>query len=92
MAQFAFGGTKHKGQDGENHIYGPSEFVLVTRYHEGDKIEEAGMGEKCSSILKVRNALKILSRKPEGNRPLGRSRFKCDDNNKKIKLKYTRLN
>jgi hypothetical protein len=33
-----------------------------------------------SHIEKTRNAYKILVRKPEGKRPLGRSKHRCEDN------------
>jgi hypothetical protein len=38
------------------------------------------MGGACSAHWEIRNAYKILVRKPEGKRPLGRPRRRCEDN------------
>jgi hypothetical protein len=38
------------------------------------------MGRACSSNGENRNAYRILVGKPEGKRPLGRHRRRCEDN------------
>jgi hypothetical protein len=38
------------------------------------------MGRECSTHGEKQNAYRILSGKPEGKRPLGRSRSRCEDN------------
>jgi hypothetical protein len=43
-------------------------------------IVKDGMGRACSMHGKVSNAYKILVRKPEGKRPLGRPRSRWKDN------------
>jgi hypothetical protein len=42
-------------------------------------IKENEMGRACSANCK-RNTFRILAGKPEGKRPMGRSRQKCVDN------------
>jgi hypothetical protein len=43
-------------------------------------VKEDEMGRKCSKHGEKRNAYEILIGKPEGKRPLGKSRQKWEDN------------
>jgi hypothetical protein len=45
-----------------------------------DQAKEDEMGRACSTNLETRSAYRILVRKPEGKRPLGRPRHRCVDN------------
>jgi len=45
-----------------------------------DHIEMNEMGGTCSSYGKSRVVYRVLVRKPEGKRPLGRSRLRWEDN------------
>ena len=46
----------------------------------GDKIEKNEMGEACSAYGERRGIYRVLVGKPEGKRPLGRSRRRWKDN------------
>jgi hypothetical protein len=58
--------------------------VLFTKYYWGDQIKEGEIGRACSTHGQMRNAFKILVGKPDGRRPLGRSRYGWEDNVKWI--------
>jgi hypothetical protein len=45
-----------------------------------DQGEEVKMGGACSTNVEKRNAYRLLLRKPEGRRPLGRSGRRCVNN------------
>jgi hypothetical protein len=47
-------------------------------------VKEDEMGRACSTKGKKRNACRILVGKPEGNRPLGKPRYKWVDNIKVV--------
>jgi hypothetical protein len=57
-------------------------FITCTLHHIflRDKIEEDEMAEHVSCMGEMRNACKILVRKPEGKRPLRRPRGKWENN------------
>jgi hypothetical protein len=59
--------------------------VLFTKHYYGDKIKENEMGGVCSAHAETRNSYKICLVKPEGKRPLRRSRRRWEDN---IKLLF----
>jgi hypothetical protein len=46
----------------------------------GCQVEEDKMGRACNTHGDVRNVYKILVRKPEGKKPLGRTRCGREDN------------
>ena len=50
---------------------------VYTKYRSGDKIE---MGEARSTYKERRAVYRVLVRKPEGKRPLGRPRRRWEDN------------
>jgi hypothetical protein len=54
--------------------------VLLTIYCLGDKIKKNEMGGARSMYGERRGICKVLVRKPEGKRPLGRPRHRWDDN------------
>ena len=55
--------------------------VLLTKYYSGDQIENNEMGGECSTYGGERRGVyRVLVRKPEGKRPLGRSRRRWEDN------------
>ena len=56
--------------------------VLLTIQNSGDPIKENEMSEACSMCGGRRGAYGVLVERPEGKRPLGRNRYKGDDNNK----------
>jgi hypothetical protein len=47
----------------------------------GDQVKEDEMGGACRTHGEERDAYKIFVGKPEGKKPLGRPRYKWDDNN-----------
>jgi hypothetical protein len=49
-------------------------------YYSGNQIEKNVMGEACSTYGEKRRAYRILVGRPEGRRPLGRSRRRWEDN------------
>jgi hypothetical protein len=53
-------------------------FVLFSKYY-NDQIKD-DMGRECSTNGEMKNAYRILDEKPEVNRPLGRPRYKWEDN------------
>jgi hypothetical protein len=55
-------------------------FRLFTKYYSGKQIEKNEMGGACSMYGEKRGAYRVLMRKPEGRRPLGRSRRTWEDN------------
>jgi hypothetical protein len=54
--------------------------VLLTQYCSDNKIEKNEMGGVCSAYRKRRGAYWIFVGKPEGKRPLRRTRRKWEDN------------
>jgi hypothetical protein len=50
---------------------GASYFVLISKYYQEDQIKANEVGETCGMHGRV---YKVLVRKPEGKRPLGRPR------------------
>jgi hypothetical protein len=48
--------------------------VLFTKYNKNDEVKEDKMGGACSTNGEKRNAYMLLVGKPEGKRPLGRTR------------------
>ena len=56
------------------------EFVLLTQYCAGDKIERNEMGWACAAYGCGEGVYRVLVGKPEGNRPLGRLRRRWVDN------------
>ena len=55
-------------------------FVLLTQQCSGDQIDKNGMGGKCSMYGERKGVYRVLVGKPEGKRPLGRPRCRCEDN------------
>jgi hypothetical protein len=53
---------------------------VLTQYFVGDKIEKNEVGGACSSDGEGRGMYTVLVGKPEGTRPLGRPRYRWDDN------------
>jgi len=58
-------------------------FPIVTKYYWSVQIRQGDMGESCDTVWGKRNARKALVGKAEGERPLGRPRRRCKDNNNK---------
>jgi hypothetical protein len=54
--------------------------VLLTQYCSGDKIEKNEMGGACSMYGERGGVYRVLVGKSEGERPLGRSRRRWEDN------------
>jgi hypothetical protein len=50
--------------------------------HHDDKIEKNEKGGACSADGEERGVYRVLVGKPEGKRPLGRPRHRCEDNNR----------
>jgi hypothetical protein len=50
---------------------------LSASYNNNKTIKEDVMGRACSTNVAKRNTYRILVRKPEGKRPLGRRRRRC---------------
>jgi hypothetical protein len=48
--------------------------VLIPRYHYADQIKANEVGRACGTHGKREIVYKVLVRKPEGKRPLGRPR------------------
>jgi len=53
---------------------------VLTQYFSEDKIEKNEMSEACSAQGKRRGEYRVLVRKPEGKRPLGRPRHRWENN------------
>jgi hypothetical protein len=53
---------------------------LITKYYSGNQIEKNKMGGACSTYGGKRGAYRILVVRPEGRRPLGRTRRRWEDN------------
>jgi hypothetical protein len=51
----------------------------VYKYHSGDKTKKTEVGRACSTYGERRGAYRVLVRKPEGRRPLGRQRSRWED-------------
>ena len=54
--------------------------VLLTRYHLGDQVKKTEIGRTCSTYRARRGAYRVLVGKPEGRRPLERTRRRWEDN------------
>jgi hypothetical protein len=56
--------------------------MICTPHHycEGDKIQKNYMGRACSADSVRKGVYRVLVRKPEGKRPLGRPRRRWEDN------------
>jgi hypothetical protein len=54
--------------------------VLLTHYCAGDKIEKNEMGGVLARMGEGRGVYRVLVGKPEGKRPMGRSRRRWEDN------------
>jgi hypothetical protein len=54
--------------------------IIFTQYCAGDKIEKNEMEGACSKDKEKRGVCKILVRKPEGKRPLGRPKRRWEVN------------
>jgi len=53
---------------------------VLTQYFSEDKIEKNVMSGACSAQGKRRGEYRVLVRKPEGKRPLGRPRHRWENN------------
>jgi hypothetical protein len=53
--------------------------VLFIKYS-GHQIKEDRMGGACGTYGEVKTVCKVMVRKPEGKRPLGRRRLAWEDN------------
>jgi hypothetical protein len=56
-------------------------FPIVTKYYWSVQIRQEEMGGSCCTVWGKRNASTALMRKAERERPLGRPRHRCKDNN-----------
>jgi hypothetical protein len=63
--------------------------VLFAKYNENNEVEEDEMGEHAARIGEKRNAYRLLVRKPEVKRPLGRPRRRWLDNIKQNPVHIT---
>jgi hypothetical protein len=54
--------------------------ILIAKYNYSYRVKEDEMGRACSTNGASRNAYRILVRKPEEKRPLGRPRRRWVDN------------
>jgi len=54
---------------------------VPTQYFLADKIEKNEMSRACSAQGERRGEYRVLVRKPEGKRPLGRPRRRWENNN-----------
>jgi hypothetical protein len=59
---------------------------LFAKYNQNDQVKEEEMGRACSTHGEKRNACRVFMGKPEGKRPLERSRRRWE-NNIKINLR-----
>jgi len=76
-----FGPKKEKGQgSGENYIMRSIMICTPHQYNSGDKIEMNERGGACGPYGERRGMYRVLVGKPEGKRPLGRSRRRWEDN------------
>jgi len=57
--------------------------TLLTEYCSFAEIETNEMGGGCSTTRERRGVYRVLVRKPEGKRPLGRARRRWEDNSKR---------
>ena len=53
---------------------------MFTKYCSGDQIEKNEMDGAFSTYGEMRGVYRVLVRKPEGKRPLGRPRHRWEDN------------
>jgi hypothetical protein len=54
--------------------------VFLTLYCAGNKIEKNGMGGACSAVGVERGVYRVFMGKPDGKKPLGRTRRRWEDN------------
>jgi hypothetical protein len=54
--------------------------ICTLTNYSGDQVEKNGMGGACSMYGERRGACRVLVGKPEGKRPLGRSKLRWEDN------------
>ena len=54
--------------------------AFLTQYCAGGKIETNEMGRHVARMVEDRGVHRVLVRKPEGKRPLGRPRRRLEDN------------
>ena len=54
--------------------------VPLTKYHSGDQIKKMRRAGHVACMGDRRGAYRVLVRRPEGRRPLGRSRRRWEDN------------
>ena len=54
--------------------------VPLTKYHSGDQIKKTRRAGHVACMGDRRGAYRVLVRRPEGRRPLGRSRRRWEDN------------
>jgi hypothetical protein len=54
--------------------------VLLAKYHSGDQIKKTEMGRACNMYGEKREVCRVLVRKREGGRPLGRPKHRWEDN------------
>jgi hypothetical protein len=64
------------------HVFNVTKFSSVDmfQYCAVDKIEKNEMGGACSAVGEGRGVYRVLVGKPEGKRPLGRPRYRWEDN------------
>jgi hypothetical protein len=51
-----------------------------TKQHSGGEIKKTEMGRTCGTYRGEERCIRGLMEKPEGRRPLGRPRRRCEDN------------
>jgi hypothetical protein len=56
--------------------YGALWSVILIKCYSEDKIEKNEMGETCGTYGERRGAYRVSAGKPEGKRPLGRTRHR----------------
>jgi hypothetical protein len=76
------GADKGTGKILPKYMYtiGAERSALLTQYRAGDKIEKNELGGACSTFGEGRGMYRVLVGKPEGKRPLGRTRRRWEDN------------
>jgi hypothetical protein len=55
-------------------------YPTLPKHYLGDPIEKTDFGGACSTYGERRGVDKVLAGKSEGKRPVGRSRFRWEDN------------